>query len=140
MNKEGFFSRLKTKNSIESLEEFEKELKKLSEKINAEILALIGTGGRLKGLPLIYFAKEEEDLKKVSANLVELLNPLNKVSDNRVFRDITISFDDDLIFFKPILKNVGFFGVFYKKDDVVLLKQLIYKNEQLLKELFHDES
>ena len=140
MNKEGFFSRLKTKNSIESLEEFEKELKKLSEKINAEILALIGTGGRLKGLPLIYFAKEEEDLKKISANLVEVLNPLNKVSDNRIFRDITISFDDDLIFFKPILKNVGFFGVFYKKDDVVLLKQLIYKNEQLLKELFHDES
>jgi len=138
--KEGFFSRLKNKNSIDSLEEFEKELKKVSEKINAEILALIGTGGRLKGLPLIYFAKEEEDLKKVSANLVELLNPLNKVSDNRVFRDITISFDDDLIFFKPILKNVGFFGVFYKKDDVVLLKQLIYKNEQLLKELFHDES
>ena len=140
MIKEGFFSRLKNKNSIDSLEEFEKELKKVSEKINAEILALIGTGGRLKGLPLIYFAKEEEDLKKVSANLVELLNPLNKVSDNRVFRDITISFDDDLIFFKPILKNVGFFGVFYKKDDVVLLKQLIYKNEQLLKELFHDES
>jgi len=138
--KEGFFSRLKTKNSIDSLEEFEKELKKVSEKINAEILALIGTGGRLKGLPLIYFAKEEEDLKKISANLVEVLNPLNKVSDNRIFRDITISFDDDLIFFKPILKNVGFFGVFYKKDDVVLLKQLIYKNEQLLKELFHDES
>lgn len=140
MIKEGFFSRLKTKNSIDSLEEFEKELKKVSEKINAEILALIGTGGRLKGLPLIYFAKEEEDLKKISANLVEVLNPLNKVSDNRIFRDITISFDDDLIFFKPILKNVGFFGVFYKKDDVVLLKQLIYKNEQLLKELFHDES
>jgi len=138
--KEGFFSRLKNKNSIDSLEEFEKELKKVSEKINAEILALIGTGGRLKGLPLIYFAKEEEDLKKISANLVEVLNPLNKVSDNRIFRDITISFDDDLIFFKPILKNVGFFGVFYKKDDVVLLKQLIYKNEQLLKELFHDES
>ena len=140
MNKEGFFSRLKTKNAIESLEEFEKELKKLSEKINAEILALIGTGGRLKGLPLIYFAKEEEDLKKISANLVELLNPLNKVSDNRIFRDITISFDDDLIFFKPILKNVGFFAVFYKKDDVILLKQLIYNNEQLLKELFHEES
>ncbi|HEY0090038.1 MAG TPA: hypothetical protein VGB37_14425 [Candidatus Lokiarchaeia archaeon] len=140
MIKEGFFSRLKTKNSIDSLEEFEKELKKLSEKISAEILALIGTGGRLKGLPLIYFAKEEEDLKKVSANLVELLNPLNRVSDNRTFRDITINFDDDSIFFKPILKNVGFLAIFYKKDDVVLLKQLIYKNEQLLKELFHDES
>ena len=140
MIKEGFFSRLKTKSSIDTLEEFEVELKKMSEKINAEILALIGIGGRLKGLPLVYFAKEEEDLKKISANLVELLNPLNKISDNRTYRDITISFDDDLIFFKPILKNVGFLAIFYKKDDVMLLKQLIYKNEQLLKELFHDES
>ena len=72
MRKIGILSKLKdafSSKSIDSLKEIEIELSKLQKKINAEMIALIGIGGRIKGLPLIYVTNDEDQLKKISARL-----------------------------------------------------------------------
>lgn len=143
MRKIGILSKLKdvfSSKSIDSLKEIEKELSKLKKKINAEMIALIGIGGRIKGLPLIYAANDEDQMKKVSARLIELLNPLHNLSSEHPFRDFIVNYDDSIIFFKPIFSNVGFSANITNKNDIVGLKQWIYKNEQILKDLFHESS
>ena len=63
----GLFDKIKevfTKSSLESIQDLEKDLQKLQGKaIFSDVVAIIGTGGRLKGLPLIYSAKDENKLK-----------------------------------------------------------------------------
>ena len=135
----GILSKLRGK-SIESLKEIETELAKLQKKINAEMIALIGIGGRIKGLPLIYAANDEDLMKKLTARLYEILNPLQNLSSEHPFRDIIINYDDSMVFFKPVFSNVGFLANIKNKNDIVGLKQWIYKHEQVLKELFHEGS
>jgi len=139
----GILSKLKdafSSKSIDSLKEIETELSKLQKKINSEMIALIGIGGRIKGLPLVYIANDEDQLKKISARLYEILNPLNNLSSEHQFRDFIVNYDDSIIFFKPVFSNVGFVANIKDKDDIVGLKQWIYKYEQILKELFHEGS
>ena len=141
MRKIGILSKLKdafSSKSIDSLKEIETELSKLQKKINADMIALIGIGGRIKGLPLIYVANDEDQLKKISARLYEILNPLNNLSSEHPFRDFTINYDDSIIFFKPVFSSVGFCANIKDKNDIVGIKQWIYKYEQILKELFHE--
>ena len=141
MRKIGILSKLKdafSSKSVDSLKEIETELSKLQKKINADMIALIGIGGRIKGLPLIYVANDEDQLKKISARLYEILNPLNNLSSEHPFRDFTINYDDSIIFFKPVFSSVGFCANIKDKNDIVGIKQWIYKYEQILKELFHE--
>ncbi len=135
----GILEKLFGKKSIDSLRGIEMDLNKLQKKTGSEIIAIIGTGGRLKGLPLIYTTSEETDLKRFSARLSELITPLANLSNERIVRDIIINFDDSILFFKQFLRNISYFAVFNNKDNVLALKQWIYKNEQLLKELLHEE-
>ncbi len=135
----GILSRLFGKKEAEqSFKEIEAELIKLQKKINAEMIVIFGTGGRLKGLPLIYSASDENELKRFSARIYELLNPINNLSDKRQFRDFIINYEDSILFFKKILANIGYFAIFQNKDDLLSLKQWVYKKEQTLKELFHE--
>ena len=101
---------------------------------------LIGIGGRIKGLPLIYVTNDEDQLKKISARLYEILNPLNNLSSEHPFRDFIVNYDDSIIFFKPVFSNVGLVADIKDKNDIVGLKQWIYKYETILKELFHEGS
>ncbi len=145
MNQMGILSKLKDiiskgDKSIESLKQVDEELSILQKKINAEIIAIIGTGGRLKGLPLIYITPDEADLKKLSAKLSELVNPIKDISEDRNFRDFIINFDDSILFFKPIMREISIFAILLKNNDVLTLKQWIYKNELVLKELFHEKA
>ena len=57
------------KDAEESFQEIEKELEQLKKKTSAEMIALIGAGGRLKGLPLIFVCDDESELKKFSARI-----------------------------------------------------------------------
>jgi hypothetical protein len=126
------------KETEEGFQAIESELVKLQKKINAEMIVIFGTGGRLKGLPLIYTASDENDLKRFSARLYELMAPINILSDKRRVRDFIINYEDSILFFKQILGNIGYFALFQNKDDILLLKQWVYKKEQTLKELFHE--
>jgi hypothetical protein len=139
----GLFSRLKdffSGKSIESLQEFEVELKKLQKKVNSEIIALIGTQGRLKGLPLVYTSIEEGSLRKHSAILTELVDPINQLSNEKKMKDFIIHYEESMLFFKPIMNNISFFAIFPDKDNLPTLEQWINTNSLNLRKLFHDET
>jgi hypothetical protein len=138
----GLFSRLKdffSGKSIESLQEFEIELKKLQKKVNSEIIALIGTQGRLKGLPLVYTSTEEGNLRKYTAIVTELVDPINQLSNEKKLKDFIIHYEDSILFFKPIMNNISFFVIFPEKDNLPILEQWINTNSLNLRKLFHDE-
>ena len=127
------------KEAEESFQEIESDLIRLRKKTNAEMIVIFGTGGRLKGLPLIFSADDETDLKKFSARLHELINPVNNLSDERVLRDFVINYEESILFFKQILTNkISFFALFQDKDNLLVIKQWIYKKEESLKELLHE--
>ena len=125
--------------SIESLQEFEIELKKLQKKVNSEIIALIGTQGRLKGLPLVYTSIEEVNLRKYAALLTELVDPINQLSNEEKVKDFIIHYEESILFFKPIMNNISFFAIFPDKDNLPALEQWINTNSLNLRRLFHDE-
>jgi hypothetical protein len=127
------------KKPIETLRQLEEELAKILIKNKFEMIALIGTGGRLKGLPLVYAADDEGSLKILSARLSELLKTIQNLSEEDILRDIIINYNDSVLFFKPIMTNISFFAIVRENNDILILKQFIYKNEDILKELFHDK-
>lgn len=135
----GILSKLFSKKEAEeSFKQIETELEQLKKKTGAEMIALIGTGGRLKGLPLIYVSDEEQELKKLSARLTELTMHVENVSEKRSLLDFTIAYYDSALFFKPILTNISLFAVLADKNNITLIKQWVYKKEEVLKELLHD--
>jgi len=139
----GIFSKVKElfdKKPVDSLKQLEESLTKLQLKNRYEILALIGTGGRLKGLPLVYAAEDENSLKIFTARMTELLKMIENLSKERILRDFIINFNDSIIFFKPIIKDISFMAIINENDDIIEIKQFIYKNEQLIRELLHKDS
>ena len=134
----GIFSRLKeffSGKSIESLKEFEPELQKLQKKSNSEIVALIGTHGRLKGLPLIYAATDESDIRRYTAQLTEHIESLTKIAGDKTIRDVTIRYFGSILFYKPILENVSFFALASNKTDMSTLEQWVNSNIVALRDV-----
>jgi len=137
----GLFSKLKelfSKKVIENFQEFEIEFGKLQKKTNSEIIALIGIQGRFKGLPLIYVSNEEESLRKYSARVTELVDPLKRISEEKQIKDVVIYYEDSILLYKPLLKSISFFAVNSNKNNIPLLQQWVLEKEQVLRELFHD--
>ena len=134
----GFLSKIFGKKEEKGIQEIESEMVKLKKKVDAEMIGIFGIGGRLKGLPLIYTSNDESDLKQISARLYEIVEPLNNLTNERILRDLIINFDDSTLFFKQIMKNIGYFAIFHDKNNLLTLKQWIYKKENFLKELLHD--
>ncbi|MFW9878724.1 MAG: hypothetical protein ACFFG0_37070 [Candidatus Thorarchaeota archaeon] len=134
----GFLSKIFGKKEEKGIQEIELEMVKLKKKVNAEMIAIFGIGGRLKGLPLIYASDNESDLKQISARLYEIIGPLKKLAIERTLKDLIINYDDSSLLFKQIMKNIGYFAIFQDKSNILNLKQWIYKKEEFLKELLHD--
>jgi len=134
----GLFSKLKdlfSGKSLESLKEYEPEIQKLQKKSNSEIIALIGTHGRLKGLPIIYAATDESDIRRLTAQITELIGPLTKISDEETIRDVTIRYYGSILFYKPISENVSFFALASYKTDISTLDQWVNSNTVALREV-----
>jgi hypothetical protein len=139
----GIFSKIREifeKRPVESFKHFEEELYKLKNKNRYELIALIGIGGRVKGLPLIYATDDEISLKLYSAKLNELFKMIQNLSDDKIFRDFNVNYEESILFFKPITTNIGFLAILHNKNDIMIIKQFIYNNEKILRELFHEES
>ena len=134
----GFLSKIFGKKEEKGIQEIEFEMQKLKKKVDAEMIAIFGIGGRLKGLPLIYTSNDESNMKHISARLYEIIEPLNKLTTERILRDLIINYDDSTLFFKQIMKNIGYFAIFHEKSNLLTLKQWIYKKEEFLKELLHN--
>jgi len=134
----GLFSKLKdffSGKSLESLKEYEPEIQKLQKKSNSEIIALIGTHGRLKGLPIIYAATDESDIRRLTAQITELIGPLTKISDEETIRDVTIRYYGSILFYKPISETVSFFALATYKTDISTLDQWVNSNTVALREI-----
>ena len=114
----GILSRIFGKKSIESLKEFEEELNKFREKNDSEMLALIGTGGRLKGLALVHSSKDEDLMKKYAARVNELMDPLNLVTQGKKVEELSLKFDGNHLIFKPITEDISFFAITQEESDI----------------------
>ncbi|MFX1426276.1 MAG: hypothetical protein ACFFBE_07475 [Promethearchaeota archaeon] len=134
----GFLSKIFGKKEEKGIQEVELEMQKLKKKVDAEMIAIFGIGGRLKGLPLIYASDDDSNMKQISARLYEIIEPLNNLATERILRDLIINYDDSTLFFKQIMKNIAYFAIFHEKSNLLALKQWIYKKEEFLKELLHD--
>ena len=126
------------KKEEETIQAIEEDLLKLKGKTKAEMIAIFGVGGRLKGLPLVYAADDEPALKQFSARLYELIGPIKFLSEQRSLRDFVINYEDSILYYKQILTNFGFFAILLDKEDILTLKQWYYKKESVLKELLHE--
>jgi len=149
----GILSKLKdtfSTKTIESLKEYEIEISKFQKKLNAEMIALIGIGGRIKGLPLIFATSDENELKKISARVYEIIDPLQNITIEHIIRDFIVNYENSTLFFKPFMKNVGFAAIIKNKNDLsanvknrndlIALNKWISKNEKILKDLFHENA
>ena len=136
----GILSKSKSHNG--SLQEFKNELIKLQHKIKSKMLALVGLGGRLRGLPIVYVIENgyDHDLKSFSAQLNEFIEPLNKLLSYREVKDFTINTKEETLFFEPIIENVGFFANLSNGNNIFEIKHLLSKNREKLRELLHADS
>jgi len=124
---------------FESLKEVEKELAILKKNTNSMIIALIGIGGRLKGLPLVYDANDENILKLYAAKINELINPIKTLANDKILDDFIINFKDSIILCKIITNNIGFLGFTRFSNDIELIQQWLFKNKKMLLKLFEDK-
>ncbi|MFX1384474.1 MAG: hypothetical protein ACFFBP_18775 [Promethearchaeota archaeon] len=124
---------------FDSLKELETELVILKKKTNSKIIAIIGSGGRLKGLPLIYDADDENLLKIYTAKINELLIPIRNLADDKELTDFIINYKDSIILFKNIIENIGFLAFTRFSNDIALTQQWLFKNEIFLKKIFEQK-
>ncbi|MHA1150358.1 MAG: hypothetical protein ACTSR8_19190 [Promethearchaeota archaeon] len=126
------------KETEEGFKQIESELSKLAKKTDSEMIGIFGTGGRLKGLPLIYIAEDENQLKRISAQLNEIINPINLIEEDQMVLDVVISYPNYLLYFKEIMKNISYFALLKDRNEILTHKQWVYKNIELMKDLFHE--
>lgn len=136
----GIFEKIKdmfAKTTFESLQDLEKEIKLLHGKaIFSDIVSLIGVGGRLKGLPLIYSVKEESEFKMIVARISELIKPLNNLKNDKELMEINLVYKGLYLIFMSINDNVGFLGVSPILGDLSIFREWIKKNNKQLISIF----
>ncbi|MBD3339019.1 MAG: hypothetical protein GF353_07915 [Candidatus Lokiarchaeota archaeon] len=138
----GIFSKLKElfeKKPTETLHELEEKIKQLQKKTNSKSIAVVGIGGRLKGLPLVYSTEDEDSLKNFSARLIELIKDLTKFAEERQVKEFTVHYLDSILFFKVIIENIGFLSHTQFESDIEVVKQWIMRNLSNLKEIFEEK-
>lgn len=136
----GIFEKLKdifAKSSLESIQDLEKEIKLLHGKaMFSDIVAIIGTGGRLKGLPLIYSAKKEDEFKILVARISELINPIKNLENQNELVEIDFMYKSLYLIYVSIKENIGFLGVSPMMDEIMIFRDWIKKNSKILSTLF----
>lgn len=136
----GILSKLFGKKSIDSLKEFEVEIAKLKEKSDCEFVAITGIGGRLKGLPLVYQADDEKTLKRYSARLIEVLNSIKTVTEEKPLDRFVIYYGGNALVFHPLTNDVAFTAITKNMSDLPIMLQWYNKNAPVLIDLFNEKS
>jgi hypothetical protein len=122
---------------IETIKELEIDLDKLFKKCDSRLMALIGTGSKIRGLSLIYSATNEDIVRQFSARLSELIPALNSLSNAKKIKDIHINYEDEILYFKPLIENIGFIALYRQKNDILNIQQWINGKTAVIIELFH---
>jgi hypothetical protein len=102
----------------------------------SEAVSIIGTGGRLKGLPLIYSVNKEDDFKKIVARISELIHHAKELDTQRELVEINLSFEALHLILIPIKEDFGFLGVSPTWNDMKVFREWMKKNLKNLRELF----
>lgn len=125
--------------SIESIQDYEKELQKLhSNAMFSEGVGIIGTGGRLKGLPLIYSVNNEEDFKKGVARISELIHHARELNFQKQLVEVNLNFDGLYLILIPIKEDFGFLGISPTWNDMKVFREWMKKNLKKIEELFKE--
>jgi hypothetical protein len=136
----GLFEKIKdvfSKTSFESIQDFEKEIQELRRHtMFSEIVAIIGTGGRLKGLPLIYSANQEDKFKKLVAKISEVMFLVNNLDIQEDLKEVILNFNGLYLIFIPIQENFGFLGVSPTENELKVFREWMKKNLKTLNALF----
>ena len=136
----GIFDKIKdvfSSSSIESIQDYEKTIQKLhSMAMFSEIVAIIGTGGRLKGLPLIYSANNEDIFKKMVAQVSELVNIAEALDEQKQLVEVNLKYEGLYLILIPIKENIGFLGVSPTPNDMKVFREWMKKNLKTIVNLF----
>ncbi|HEY0090037.1 MAG TPA: hypothetical protein VGB37_14420 [Candidatus Lokiarchaeia archaeon] len=134
----GILDRLKeilNRTSVESLKDFELELYRIKQKTNSKLIALIGTGGRLKGLPLIYTFDDDKILNKIAAKLCEVKSFALDISDEKKLNEIILNYENNILIFNPFMKDIGFFAIIQSDTDIISIRTWMEKKLPTIKAL-----
>lgn len=123
--------------SLESIQNFEKDIQKLhSMAMFSEVVAIIGTSGRLKGLPLVYSVNQEENFKNLIAKINELIYHAKELDNQKELVELNLNFKGLYVILIPIKENFGFLGVSPTWNDMKVFREWMKKNLKKLKNLF----
>ncbi|TXT61098.1 MAG: hypothetical protein BAJALOKI2v1_50066 [Promethearchaeota archaeon] len=135
----GLLSKLKeflVGKDIETIVEFEAELGKLITDYGLSNAAIIGIGGRLKGLPLIYSSEDEGMLKNLTAKIPEVIGPLDSLEPSKAFERTIIKYRGSFLVLIKLTENIAFVGISEKKISVEDSVKWIKSKEDLIHKLF----
>lgn len=127
------------KTSIEALNDLENELYKLHENIKSEIIAIIGTQDEFKGEVLISSIDDKNLLKIVSTRIREKLPELEDPLREKFYNQLIVNFQDLLLFFRPVLKNIGVLAIVHQKEDIKPIKKWLKEKANILENLFKNK-
>jgi len=127
------------KTSIEALNDLENELYKLHENIKSEIIAIIGTQDEFKGEVLISSIDDKNLLKIVSTRIREKLPELEDPLREKFYNQLIVNFQDLLLFFRPVLRNVGVLAIVHQKEDIKPIKKWLKEKANILENLFKNK-
>lgn len=132
----GLLSRIFGSKDVESVKEIESELVELKKESRCDIISFIGLSGRLKGLPLIYQADDENKLKQVTAHLIEFFPALSRLTLGEELEKFNVEFDKKSIFFREITNKVGFFALASKFEHLTEAEDWLKDNYNSIYNIF----
>jgi len=122
--------------SIENLKELESELLELQEQFKSGFIAVIGFGGRVKGLPLIYQAKNKEEVKKMAAKFVNSLSTMDGLLGRQSIENLNIRFTENILYFRKVNNEIGIIALIEYGKDIDRIRDWIGDNLSKVKILF----
>jgi hypothetical protein len=120
----------------ESLKEFELELYRIKQKCKSKIVALMGIGGRLKGLPLIYTSDDDNIRNVTSAKLYEILSSVIDITGDKKVNDFILNCEGEVLIFKPLMENIGLFAIIPDEGEIPHIREWIDKKIPMLESIF----
>ncbi|MFX1393196.1 MAG: hypothetical protein ACFFAH_06420 [Promethearchaeota archaeon] len=127
------------KTYIETLNDLENELYKLHENIKSEIIAIIGTQDEFKGEALISSIDDKNLINMVSTRIREKLPELEDPLREKFYNQLIVNFQNLLLFFRPVLRNIGILAIVHQKEDIKPIKTWLKEKANILEILFKDK-
>jgi hypothetical protein len=97
---------------------------------------VIGYGGRLKGLPLIYQADNKDQIKKVTAKFVNALGSMEGILGRQSVENLNVRFTENIVHFRKVNNEIGIIALIEYGNDIDRIKEWIGDNLSKVKRLF----